>query len=79
MNVNELYVNKYTLNSAHIYFDSSKKAKHFRDVLTKNNVRFVTFIWKMGEFEYYGFRMLRMRYQFMQVMRGLKDVLEDAC
>lgn len=74
--LNSLYISKKTLNSGHIFFKDIKKAEEWRDVLISERVQFITFIWKIHNTTYYGFKMYRMRYQFMTLCSKFKELME---
>lgn len=74
--LNCFIVNK-SLNNGYIYFDSSKKAKECREILKKNNVRFVTYVVTNGENSYYGFRVFRMKRQILELCEDLISVLGE--
>lgn len=69
-----LYISK-TLNSGHVFFTDLNKARAWRDVLQKERVHYITFIWKNNDLRYYAFRMFRMRYQFLTLCAKFKEVI----
>lgn len=75
METNDLFVNKKTLNSGYIYFDDPRKANRWKDVLIKNRVQHTIFVLHTNGELYFCFKMFRMRYQFLDLCRQLKEVL----
>lgn len=74
--VNELYISK-SLNSGYVFFLDLKKAEAWRDVLQKERVQYITFIWKINNLRFYAFRMFRMKYQFLTLCARFKEVMGD--
>ena len=75
MTANEFCVRKKTLNSGYIYFDDPKKARQWRDVLIAEKVQYITFVSHIGEWTYYGFKMYRMKYQFLKLCRKFEEIM----
>ncbi len=69
-----LYISK-TLNSGQVFFTDLNKARAWRDVLQKERVQYITFIWKINDLRYYAFKMFRMKYQFLTLCAKFKEVI----
>ena len=75
MELNCLRVNKLTLNSGDIIFDNPKTAKKFKDSITQLHICYNIMIIKKEGHTYYGFRIFRMKKQFLKLCVVLKEVL----
>lgn len=76
LEIETMYVNKKSLNSASIIFDDKDKADAWSKILIKERVGNVPIIFIHDSKKYYGFRMYRMKYQFLKLMLNLKNILE---
>ena len=73
--IDVLFLNKKSMNNGRIFFDDKSKAKEFVDILKQNNVSFVSFVWIINDVKYYGFRIFRIKKQFLNLMENLAQLL----
>ena len=64
-----------TLNSAYIFFDDVKKFNKMRDKLIPLFVRHSFILVKCNGQIYYGIKMFRMKRQFLEICKVMKEVL----
>lgn len=73
--INTLVMSK-SFNSGYIFFEDKQKAKDWIKILKQYRVSYVNFIIIFDKTKYYGIRMFRMKHQFLDLCRGLKEVLK---
>lgn len=71
-----LHVNKFTLNSGYVFFDSSKKTKKMKEALLQLNIPFNTIIFKAEGRIYYGFKVFRIKRKIYELCVKFKEVME---
>lgn len=75
MEINTLVMSR-SFNNGYIFFSDKEKAKKWLKVLKRYRVSYVNFVIIFDKTKYYGIRMFRMKHQFLDLCRGLKEVLE---
>ena len=75
--INTIVPNKQTFNKAYILFEDSDISKKWQNVLISERVEYVSFVWIVNRKKYYGFKMFRMKYQFLRLCLKLKEVLDE--
>ena len=73
--LNTLILNKFTLNSGHIFVNSALKAKETEEVLKQLNIGYNTMIIKNDGVIYFGFKVYRLKKQLLKLCVRLKEVL----
>ena len=73
--INELCIDRQTMNTGYIFFDNSEKATQWRQVLEDLYIPNVIFVNIIDGKRYYGFRMFRMKKRFFKLCVCLKEVV----
>lgn len=74
--INTLYVEKQSVNTGYIFFDSFAKAIKCKKVLEALYIKKVEFVIKADGKYYYGFRMFGIRRRLYILCVQLKEVLD---
>lgn len=74
--IETLYLNRITLNTAYIFFDDIKKAKDCEDSLIDGHFRYLTYINKHKDVVYYGFKIYGIKRRIIELATMFKGVID---
>ena len=73
--INAIYWNRKTMNTAYIFLVDSEKVKKTTDLLKQLNMGYTVYVDLYKGMKVYGIKMFRIKQGFVKLVAGLKEVL----